>query len=128
MDYEGELCIVIGKDVKNFCSTDNPLDFVLGYTVGNDVSSRYWQEAKRAGAQHGYAKSFDQFSPVGPVIASSNFVLDPEKLELRTWVNGDLRQSASTSGLIFGISAILTHLSRGTTLREGTIIMTGTPK
>jgi len=128
LDYEGELSIVIGKDVKNLKDTDNPLDYVLGFTVGNDVSARYWQWPKMSGSQHGYAKSFDNFGPIGPVIASRTAVPDAEKLKLKTWVNGDLRQDASTDDMIFGIDAIVRHLSQGMTLRKGTVIMTGTPK
>lgn len=128
LDYEGELSIVIGKDVKNLKETDDALDYVLGFTVGNDVSARYWQWPKMSGSQHGYAKSFDNFGPIGPVIASRTAVPDAENLRLKTWVNGDLRQDCSTDDLIFGIDAIVRHLSQGMTLRKGTVIMTGTPK
>ena len=128
LDYEGELTVIIGKDVKNLRPDENPLDYVLGYTVGNDVSARYWQWPKMSGSQHGYAKSFDHFGPIGPVIASSNVIPDPERLRLKTWVNDELRQDCRTDDLIFGIAAIIRHLSQGMTLRKGTVIMTGTPK
>ena len=118
----------MGKDAKNLSQDENPLDYVLGFTVGNDVSSRYWQNARRSGSQHGPAKSFDKFAPIGPVIASLKAVGDPEKLRLRTWANGELRQDCSTDDLIFGISHLIRHLSRGITLRKGTVIMTGTPR
>lgn len=118
----------MGKDAKNLSESEDPLDYVLGFTVGNDVSSRYWQNAQRSGAQHGPAKSFDKFGPIGPVIASREAVGDPEALRLRTWVNGELRQDGRTDDLIFGIKAIIRHLSRGMTLRKGTVIMTGTPR
>ncbi|KAH0837094.1 hypothetical protein AYO21_04554 [Fonsecaea monophora] len=127
LDYEGELSIVIGKDAKNISEDEDPLSYVLGYTVGNDVSSRYWQAPARSGGQHGPAKSFDKFGPIGPVIASPNAVVNPEGLRLRTWVNGELRQDGNTDDLIFGIGAIIRHLARGTTVRKGTVIMTGTP-
>lgn len=120
--------MVIGKDVKNLAESENPLDYVLGVTVGNDVSSRYWQNPQRSGAQHGPAKSFDKFGPIGPVIASLKAVENPENLKLKTWVNGDLRQDGATDDLIFGLGAIIRHLSRGMTLRKGTVIMTGTPR
>jgi 2-keto-4-pentenoate hydratase/2-oxohepta-3-ene-1,7-dioic acid hydratase in catechol pathway len=129
MDYEGELSVVIAKDVKNLGEKEDPLDYVLGYTVGNDVSSRYWQvNPTRSGGQHGPAKSFDKFGPIGPVIVSPKAIGDPEALELRTWVNGDLRQNGKTDDLIFGIRAIIRHLSIGKTVRKGTVIMTGTPR
>lgn len=119
---------MIGKDVKNLTDKDDPLDYVLGFTVGNDVSSRYWQNAQRSGAQHGPAKSFDKFGPIGPAIASLKAVKDPEALKLRTWVNGDLRQDGATDDLIFGIKEIIRFLSQGKTVRRGTVIMTGTPR
>lgn len=129
LDYEGELTVIIGKDAKNLTDQDNPLDYVLGYTVGNDVSSRYWQAATRSDGQHGPAKSFDKFGPIGPVLASPKAVGSPEGgLKLRTWVNGDLRQDGSTDDLIFSVAETIRHLSRGTTLRKGTYIMTGTPR
>jgi len=129
LDYEGELCVVIGKDVKNLQPDDDPLEYVLGYMAGNDVSSRFWQiNLERSGGQHGFAKSFDKFAPVGPVIASMNAVKDPHQLKLRTWVNGELRQETVTNDLIFDIRAIIRHLSTGMTLKKGTIIMTGTPR
>lgn len=127
LDYEGELCIVIGKDVKNLREDQDPLDYVLGYTVGNDVSSRYWQNPARL-SQHGYAKSFDKFAPIGPAIVSRKAVGDPERLKLKTWVNGESRQDSCTDDLIFKIESIIRHLSQGTTLRQGTLIMTGTPR
>ena len=128
LDYEGELSVIIGKDVKNLKPHEDPLDYVLGYTVGNDVSARYWQWPKVSGGQHGYAKSFDNFGPIGPVIASAKAVPDPENLTLKTWVNGELRQHCRTDDLIFGIACIIRHMSQGMTLRKGTVIMTGTPK
>lgn len=128
LDYEGELCIIIGKDVKNLSDGENPLDYVLGYTVGDDISSRYWQNPSRSGGQHGYAKSFDKFAPIGPYIVSPEVVGDPEKLRLKVWVNGELRQDSCTDDLIFSLGAIIRHLSQGMTLREGTVIMTGTPR
>lgn len=128
MDYEGELSIVVGKDIKNMSEKEDPRDYVLGFTVGNDVSSRYWQMPPRSGGQHGPAKSFDKFAPIGPVIASWKSLGNPEALKLRTWVNGDLRQDGNTDDLIFGITDILRHVSRGTTIRKGTVIMTGTPR
>lgn len=128
LDYEGELSVIIGKDIKNLPDTEDPLDYVLGYTVGNDISSRHWQNAERSGGQHGYAKSFDKFAPIGPVITSPAAIKNPERLTLKTWINGELRQDGSTDDLIFGIRSIIRHLSQGMTLKRGTVIMTGTPR
>jgi 2-keto-4-pentenoate hydratase/2-oxohepta-3-ene-1,7-dioic acid hydratase in catechol pathway len=121
------LCIIIGRDCKN-ATLDNALSFVLGYTAGNDVSSRYWQWEERSGRQHGAAKGFDKFAPIGPVIVSAIALGDPQALSIKTIVNGDdVRQSSRTDDLIFKLPNLIQHLSRGTTLRKGTVIMTGTP-
>lgn len=117
---------MIGKDGKDI-PPENATEYILGYTTGNDVSSRYWQDAARAGGQHGYAKAFDKYAPIGPVLCSTSQIPDPTKLTLRTSVNGEQRQITKTDNLIFDIPTIIAHLSRGRTLRAGTIIMTGTP-
>lgn len=119
--------MIIGKDCKN-ATENNALDFVLGYTAGNDVSSRYWQWPDKSGGQHGTAKGFDKFAPIGPIIVSPGAIGNPQALSLRTIVNGtSVRQDSNTDDLIFKLPRIIQHLSRGTTLRKGTVIMTGTP-
>jgi 2-keto-4-pentenoate hydratase/2-oxohepta-3-ene-1,7-dioic acid hydratase in catechol pathway len=131
MDYEGELSIIIGQDCKNFTAEDDPTAYILGFTVANDVSSRFWQMPEQSGNQHGYAKSFDKFAPIGPVIvgpaAFPNLRRGTPDLQLRTLVNGEVRQNSRTSDLLFDVADILQHLSRGTTIKQGTLIMTGTP-
>jgi 2-keto-4-pentenoate hydratase/2-oxohepta-3-ene-1,7-dioic acid hydratase in catechol pathway len=138
MDYEGELCVIIGKDCKNFTrGHDDPLEYVLGYTAGNDISSRFWQMPAQSGQQHGYAKSFDRFGPIGPLIVSprsesmqasrGGMVDGVPDLLLRVRVNGEERQNSYTSDLLFTLSDLLEHLSRGTTIARGSVIMTGTP-
>ncbi|KAK5655503.1 hypothetical protein OQA88_5774 [Cercophora sp. LCS_1] len=126
LDYEGELTVVIGKDAKNVSEAD-ALQYVLGYTVGNDVSARNFQLPDTSGGQFCYAKSFDGFAPIGPAIVASSLVADPQKLHLVTKVNGEIRQETETSDMIFSVAKIISHLSRGTTLRKGTIIQSGTP-
>lgn len=118
---------MLSKDCKNLKASDDVSDYILGYTAGNDVSSRYWQMPERSGNQHGSAKSFDKFAPIGPVITSTSIIPDPEQLQMECFVNGEKRQSTRVDDLIFGIPSILQHLSRGATLRKGTVIMTGTP-
>ncbi|KEF62027.1 5-carboxymethyl-2-hydroxymuconate isomerase, partial [Exophiala aquamarina CBS 119918] len=127
LDYEGELCIVIGQTCKDLSETDDALDYVLGYTVGNDVSSRYWQMPDRSGQQAGYSKSFDKFAPLGPVICSTAEIPSPETLTLVTKVNGLERQRGSIEDLIFTVQDIVRFTARGHTLEPGTVIMTGTP-
>ncbi|KAH8692356.1 hypothetical protein BGW36DRAFT_431573 [Talaromyces proteolyticus] len=127
IDYEGELTVVIGRDAKNV-RTEDALDYVLGYTCGNDVSARDYQvPADISGGQFSYAKSFDQFAPIGPCITSTSVIQDPQTLNYVTKVNGEIRQSTSTADMIWNVKQIIAHLSRGTTLRRGTCIMTGTP-
>lgn len=126
LDYEGELAVIIGRDCKNVREED-ALQYVFGYTASNDVSARNFQAKEASGGQYGYAKSFDRFAPVGPVIVSTSVIQDPQSLNYTTKVNGEERQRTSTSDMIWTVAQIIAHLSRGTTLRKGTVIMTGTP-
>lgn len=128
LDYEGELCIIIGKDVKDLPEDADPSEYILGYTVGNDVSARYWVWPKMSGGQYGHSKSFDRFGPIGPVITSPKALKDPENLSLQTRVNGEIKQNNNTNNMIFGIRALMRHITQGITLKKGTVIMTGTPE
>jgi transcription initiation factor TFIIH subunit 2 len=126
LDYEGELTVVISKDAKNV-QEDKALDYVLGYTSSNDVSARDWQIPEEiSGWQFAYAKSFDGFAPVGPCLTSTTLIPDPQQLKYTTKVNGQVRQESSTKNMVFPVKQIIAHLSRGTTIRKGTFIMTGT--
>ncbi|KAF5701111.1 fumarylacetoacetate hydrolase [Fusarium mundagurra] len=124
LDYEGELCVVIGRDAKNV-SADHALEYVLGYTSGNDVSARNFQVPDASGGQFCYAKSFDGFAPIGPAICSPDIIPDPQSLRLKTIVNGETVQETDTSDMIWSVRELIAHLSRGTTIRRGTVIMTG---
>ncbi|KUL81622.1 hypothetical protein ZTR_10595 [Talaromyces verruculosus] len=126
LDYEGELVVVIGRNAKNV-SEDDALDHVLRYTMGNDVSARNFQLPDVSGGQFCYAKSFDDFAPIVPVIATTKAIPDPQALKYITRVNGEKRQETTTDDMVWTVRQIIHHLSRGTTLRKGTIIMTGTP-
>ncbi|KAF1813350.1 hypothetical protein P152DRAFT_473084 [Eremomyces bilateralis CBS 781.70] len=127
LDYEGELVVVISKDCKNLPEDVDLSEYVLGYTAGNDVSARNYQLPKAGGGQYSYAKSFDKFAPIGPYIVSSSVIKDPQSLKYVTRVNGKTVQETDTDDMIWSVKAILRHLTRGTTVRAGTIIMTGTP-
>jgi transcription initiation factor TFIIH subunit 2 len=119
--------VIIGKDAKNV-SASNALDYVAGYTAGNDISARNYQmPGSVSGNQFGYAKSFDKFAPMGPAIVATHLIPDPQKLRYWTKVNGEVRQETSTDDMIWSVAQIIEHLSRGTTIRAGTAIMTGTP-
>jgi len=123
-DYEVELTVIIGKAAKDV-SEEDALNYVLGYTVGNDISFRYHQMAV---SQWCFSKGFDNTNPIGPVIVSSRAIPDPQKLPLKCIVNGTVLQDGSTSDQIFGVAQTIAFLSQGTTLEPGSIILTGTPK
>lgn len=126
MDYEGELVVVMGKDCKN-ASEEDALSYALGYCIGNDASARTFQMTENSGGQFGYAKSFDKFAPIGPAIWSTEVIKDPQTLKYVLRVNGEVRQETGTDDMIWSVRQIVAHLSRGRTLRRGTVIMTGTP-
>ncbi len=120
IDYEGELGVVIGKKAK-YLPEEDAKKYVLGYTCFNDVSDRH---AQAADGQWTRAKGYDTFAPIGPWIETE---ADPDNLKLETYLNDELRQSASTSDLIFGISKLISFLSGIMTLLPGDVIATGTP-
>ncbi|CAM5999623.1 unnamed protein product [Sphagnum balticum] len=126
LDYEAELCVIIGKDAKNV-REEEALDYVHGYTAGNDLSARKYQTPEWSGNQFCYAKSFDGFAPMGPSVATTTAIPDPQNINFWLKVNGNSRQQSNTAEMIFSVRQIIVHLSQGTTLRKGTIIMTGTP-
>ncbi|KAK5044484.1 hypothetical protein LTR84_010765 [Exophiala bonariae] len=126
LDYEGELCFIFSKDCRDVSETD-ALGYVLGYTIGNDLSARNYIPHEISGYQMSYGKSFDSFAPFGPYIVSPRTVGDPQNLRLVTKVNGQVRQNENTSDMIWNIQQIISHLSRGRTVRAGTVCMTGTP-
>lgn len=127
LDYEGELVFVTSHDAKNLPEDFDLADYILGYTAGNDVSARNFQVPDASGGQYCYAKSFDQFAPIGPWLVSPALIPDPQKLEFVVRVNGEVRQKTGTNDMIWTVKQILRHLTQGTTLRAGTVVMTGTP-
>jgi len=127
MDYEVELTVVIGKACKDV-TVEQALDYVLGYTVANDLSTRDWQKVPElAGGQWCRSKGFDGFSPLGPVLVTRDEIPNPNNLWLRSFVNGEKRQDSNTSDFIFKVQECISFLSCGCTLMPGTVIMTGTP-
>ena len=123
LDYEGELGVVIGKRCRHV-PKDKAQGVIAGYTIVNDVSVRDWQFRS---ATTTMGKSWDTHCPMGPYIVTPDEVPDPHCLDLRTWVNGELRQSSNTSNLIFDCFDIIEHLSTAFTLEPGDVIATGTP-
>lgn len=123
-DYEVELTIVIGKTAKNVSEAD-ALDYVLGYTGANDVSFRKHQLTT---SQWGFSKGFDNTTPLGPVLVSSNAIPDPQAIPLTCTLNGKVLQDGNTSDQIFNVRQTVSFLSQATTLEPGSVILTGTPK
>ncbi len=122
LDYEVELAVIIGKDCLNVSETD-ALDYVFGYTILNDFSARNIQNKHK---QWYFGKSLDGFTAMGPAILTMD-ELDEIELDIKSYVNGELRQSSNTKNMIFDIPFVISELSKGMTLKAGTIISTGTP-
>jgi len=123
LDYESELGVILGKDVKGI-SKEEALDAVFGYTVINDVSARNLQTRHK---QWYVGKSLDGFTPMGPCIVTADEVEDVQNLDIKSYVNGQLRQNSNTRYMIQTVAGAISELSQGMTLQAGTIIATGTP-
>lgn len=123
-DYEVELVIVIGKRALYLSSPDDAPNYILGYTVSQDVSERHWQ-IERSG-QWVKGKSFPTFNPFGPEIVSGDEI-DASNLRLWCKVNGATKQDSNTNDLLFGINHIVWYISQFMELFPGDIINTGTP-
>jgi 2-keto-4-pentenoate hydratase/2-oxohepta-3-ene-1,7-dioic acid hydratase in catechol pathway len=119
VDQEGELAVVIGRTARRV-SAEDALDYVFGYTCLLDISVRGQEDRSTR-------KSFDTFTPMGPWIVTGEEVGDPGGLELRCWVNQELRQHASTKDLIYGVPELVEYASSVMTLYPGDIVSTGTP-
>lgn len=124
LDYEAELAVIIGRDIKGVSPKEVP-GCIFGYTILNDFSSRNLQTRH---TQWYLGKSLDGYTPMGPCIVTADEFSFPPALAISSTVNGELRQNSSTDMLIFGIDRIVSELSAAMTLRAGTIISTGTPK
>ncbi|KAG9076829.1 hypothetical protein FRC06_009300, partial [Ceratobasidium sp. 370] len=124
-DYEVELAIVIGKDAKDVPESE-ALGYVLGYTGANDISFRKHQLAT---SQWSFSKSFDRTTPLGPVLISPSLLPagSPQNLPLTASVNNTILQNGTTADQIFTVARTIAFLSQGTTLKAGSVIITGTP-
>jgi 2-keto-4-pentenoate hydratase/2-oxohepta-3-ene-1,7-dioic acid hydratase in catechol pathway len=122
VDYEAELTLVIGKGGRDI-PAERAYDHIWGYTIINDVTAR---DRQRNHKQWFMGKALDTFCPMGPWITTADEV-DPENLDVKCWVNGELRQNANTRDLIFDIPALVATISAGLTLEPGDLIATGTP-
>jgi 2,4-didehydro-3-deoxy-L-rhamnonate hydrolase len=123
VDYEGELAAVIGTRAQRV-GVDDALDVVAGYLCANDVSARDLQFADRQWVR---GKSLDTFCPIGPTLVPASEIPDPQALQLKTILNGEVVQEAPTSSMIFSVAQIVAFISEAITLEPGDLILTGTP-
>jgi 2-keto-4-pentenoate hydratase/2-oxohepta-3-ene-1,7-dioic acid hydratase in catechol pathway len=123
VDYEAELAVVIGKTARRV-SQDDALNYVFGYTCGNDVTAR---DLQFGDGQWVRGKSLDSFCPLGPVLATTDEIPDPQTLAIRCILNGQVMQESNTHEMIFGVAFLVSFCSQAFTLEPGDVIMTGTP-
>jgi 2-keto-4-pentenoate hydratase/2-oxohepta-3-ene-1,7-dioic acid hydratase in catechol pathway len=123
VDYEAELGVIIGRAARGVHVRD-ALDHVWGYTVVNDITARDLQFSE---AQWSRCKSFDGFTPTGPVVVTADEIPDPQDLWLTTNLDGRILQDASTNEMVRGVAEIISYLSRSATIPAGTLISTGSP-
>jgi 2-keto-4-pentenoate hydratase/2-oxohepta-3-ene-1,7-dioic acid hydratase in catechol pathway len=123
VDYEVELAVVVGRRASAV-PPERALGYVGGYTIANDVSAR---DIQFADGQWTFAKSFDTFCPIGPAIALRTGLPDAQNLAIAATVNGEPRQQARTSDMIFSIAALIAYVSAQVTLMPGDLLLTGTP-
>ncbi len=121
VEHEGELAIVIRRRCKDLTDSDDPFDYVFGYTCLNDVTAR---DLQRKDGQFARAKSFDTFCPIGPVIETD---LDVSDIRVTTRVNGVIKQDGRTSQMVFPVDFLIRYISNMMTLNPGDVIATGTP-
>lgn len=123
LDYEAELTLIIGKEASNVSQAD-ALDYVAGYTIGNDTTARDLQKRTPQWLQ---GKTIDRTTPIGPWVIPASLIKDPGNLEIKSYVNGEERQASNTQKFIFGIPYLIEFISSIIRLEPGDIIMTGTP-
>ncbi|AWR86880.1 fumarylacetoacetate hydrolase family protein [Meiothermus taiwanensis] len=125
MHFECELAVIIGRHARRVKAKD-AMDYVGGYTIANDLVVRdYVSNTFRPPIR---AKGWDTFGPLGPFYVTADEIPDPHNLRMRAYVNGELRQEATTQGMIFSIPEIIEFISRFMTLEPGDVLLTGTPK
>ena len=123
VDYEAELAVIIGRKGRDI-PVDEAYRYIAGYANLNDISAR---DVQFADEQWVRGKSFDTFCPLGPYLVTTDEVPDPHVMQIRSWVNGELRQSSNTRELVFNVPRLVAYISRTSTLLPGDIISTGTP-
>lgn len=121
VEHEGELGVVIGRVTSKLSGSDNPLDYVFGYTCVNDVTAR---DLQRKDVQFTRGKSFDTFCPVGPWVETE---FDPSSASVTTRLNGEIKQQGNTADMAFPVAFLIRYISEIMTLYPGDLIATGTP-
>ena len=121
VEHEGELGVVIGRIIRGLRPSENPLDYVFGYTCVNDVTAR---DLQRKDVQFTRGKSFDTFCPVGPWIETE---LEPANVTVTTRLNGEIKQQGNTADMAFPVAFLIRYISEIMTLYPGDLIATGTP-
>ena len=122
LDWEVELAVVIGRTAKNV-TREHALDYVVGYTITNDVSAR---DQRRSG-QWFFSKGQDSYAPLGPWVVTADEIPDPQELDLSLKVNGEVKQAANTRQMLFPIAELIEDITSGMTLEPGDVIATGSP-
>lgn len=127
-DWEGELCFVTSRECRDL-QPEDASSYILGYTIGNDISCRFFQLPEQSGGQFFYAKAFDKFAPIGPVLSHPSLWDEVKKTaRLITRVNGKVKQNSHLdTDMIYDPKRILSWMSQGTTIPAYTVVMTGTP-
>ena len=127
IDWEAELAVVIGKPARNVRAAD-ALDYVAGYTILNDLSARDMRPRGRSFNVYWFAqKNFDGSAPMGPWITPASDVADPHDIDIRLWVNDELKQDSNSEYLFFNVNEQIEYISARMTMRPGDVIATGTP-
>jgi 2-keto-4-pentenoate hydratase/2-oxohepta-3-ene-1,7-dioic acid hydratase in catechol pathway len=124
-DWEVELAVVIGRQTRYLPDAAAAADVIAGYAISNDVSEREFQLER--GGQWDKGKSCETFNPMGPWLVTADEVPDPQRLRLRLWVNGELRQDGTTAEMVFGVHHLVWYLSQFMVLEPGDVVNTGTP-
>ena len=125
-DWEVELAVVIGKQARYVETDEEALACIAGYAVSNDVSERAFQ-IEQSGGQWSKGKCCETFNPLGPSLVPADEV-DPDNLDLKSWVNGEPRQDSNTRDMVFSVAALIRDLSQYMVLSPGDIVNTGTPE
>ncbi len=125
VDFEAELVVIMGRQGRNIARAE-ALEFVAGYTCGNDITARDWQKGK-PGQQWLLGKSFDTFAPLGPCFVTADEITDPQSLAIELRLNGEVMQQANTRDMIFPVARLIEYISTVCTINPGDLLFTGTP-